>query len=788
MDDKLKNYYRWYESTYALDINLKKLEDKADEDQNKWLKRSVQHFQFNYSSIWRYEVLNSMRYYLFPRKTEYICTSFKITRDSKSSIISTSLDNIQYNTIYAMLYTYIDNDKIKFEFMSACPTFKSADGEYRHRFITVEQMFRTRNNNLAEFELVEEHILKQFKDKVINFETNHIFPRDITNKNIKDLNNEIEKNRLPILLYVSAWAIDFDRYMGKKMENHISEGYREAMFSIYDEKFHKDWTGSIEKEKLNIFMVDLTRFRKDAKQKVPLLELGQKFIPLTIYDVEATDNIKLTPWREVFIASLVGNLVINGITPSVPIFDDWFFIQGNSPAFWDNKVSHIKLDHSKIASDIVKKLEVARHGTYIIDPIKKKEMYLSFSMEGLSEAIDIPMDYAEQEIILADVILCTLTEHSGRTLADIPNLMMLEYYSRTYAGPLFKNYFVFSKFIFEFIYCMFCLNTKLGIVHSDIHLNNATLFIKRPFIDIYTGYSWIINSHVIYNVIKKYYIFPHHGSFSCVIDYSRAFVDRENLAKHFNNVDEIIYHQRMRMLRVFAREIPDFYNDNKDKIQIAILENFDTVYKIFMAIDPYKLTNGLIGLIKINVLGNKVHLEKYGDVDVISEQIILLEKINKISYNYITTNFNHLFNRKLNIDKLENINLIIINECFVNCELENFTPPLHNGEKFITLTDYFSSENEMKHDTRIYDKFPEAVKLDYIIKNKIPTDEIGLKNYEEYKIYLAKESIDKKIEKIQEEFIESKNERRGIVLDEKPEDIKKFKDEKKSINMFYYET
>lgn len=797
MDDKLRKYYKWYEDTYGSIINLKKIEDKADLDQNKWLKKAVQNFSYKYSSIWRHEILSSMRYYLFPKKTEYICTSFKITRTGESSLFKAR--NIQYKTIYALLYTSVQDSKFKFEFVSTCPTFKSADGEYRHRFITVDQVLQTRQNNLEEFEELEDYFLKQLHNEEVLLEVNHIIPdaaEDQKKQIAKSLNKEIDKMRFAITFYLSTWIVDFSRYIDNKMENHLADGFREAMFSHKDIDFQKKWIKKITIEKYNAIAISLIRFKKDLKQRISVLELGQKFIPLTVYDVEDMDNLKLAPWREMYVSSIIGNLVINGISPSFPIFDDWFFIQGNSIDFWDNRVSHIKLDHSEIATEIVKKLETTRKGTYVIDPIKKKEMYLSFSMEGLSEAIEIPMDYAEQEIILADMILCSLTEHVGRTLADIPKLLMIDDYSKVYYGPLFKSFPLFAKYIFDDVYSLFCLNTKLGIVHGDIHLNNTTLFFLRPFINLYTGEWEVINPHVIYRVVDEDYIFPHHGSTSGIIDYSRAFMDREHLLIEFgeDKADEIIYHQRKRMLRVLEREIPDFYGTNADKFQIAMLEDFDTFYKIFTAVDIYKLTRGIMNLVQMDILGNKIHLTKYGDQQVVSKQIIpLLEKINNMAYNYLTINFNHLFNRKLDKDKLPNPNLLIIKECFKFAKLETFEPPIYNGEKFISLVDFFSSDNELKYDSRHYDKFPETIKFDYVIKNKIPAEEMGLKNYQEYQEYLKKEPVEEKLEKIQEDIIEEKAERRGSPIEISTKvptfsDVKKFNDISTDINTYYFET
>lgn len=861
-DDILKEYYRWYEKTYAKVIGLNDFKKRADNLQINWLSESINEFKYEYSSIWRHEVLTNMRFYLYPKKTEYICTSFKITRKAETSIFKAK--NIQYHSIYAILYTSVSFDDssdglsseknnkkskksenvgkpvFKHEFVTVCPTFKSADGEYRHRFISCAQLLGTYDLFKEAYNNVEEHITNQLYEDNILLEANFIIPDFSNNVNIIDkkdkitkaLKKDLDKNRFAILFYISAWIIDFNRFINKRLENHIADGYKEAMFSTNDESFYNKWI-KVYGDKINEMVAKLIRFKKDLKQSVSALEIGQKFVPITISDTEQIGNIKHTPWKEMYINSLLGDLVINGITPSLPIFNDWFLIMGNDFTFWDNRISHLKLDHSEIATDIVKKLEIARKGTYMIDPIKKKEMYLSFNMEGLSEAIDIPMEYAEQQIILSNIILCSLNEHVGKTLADLPSLLMDDNYYKLFYGPLFQNYYLFSKLIFEYIYCLFSLNSFLGIIHGDLHLNNVTLFLKRMFISSKDNKTpLMINPHIIYEVFTKpndfdqksndfdqksdkqteateqgksdIFIFPHFGSTACIIDFSRAFLSYNFLIKHFNEstTEEVIFYQRTRIARTLEREIPDFYQSNKDKIQIALLEDFNSCYKVFMAIDSYKLSKGVISLINFDVLGQKDRVKKYVDYNLVTKSILpLLEKINSISYDYLTSNFISIFNKK-NIDHVENINLIIIKECFKSNHIKNFEPPLHNGVKKITLADYFTNANNIKYNTRNYDDFPETVKFDYIIEHKIPVEQMGIENYENYKKYNEYEPVTIKLNNIKETIIKNKPERRGlnelykndiaknIGVDKhsKKDKAKDFTNESSEIGQFYFET
>jgi hypothetical protein len=759
MDPAIISYYKWYESQYGEVINLNRLKEKADKDQIIWLKKITENFKFPFSSIWRHEVLNNMRYYLFPKKTEQICSSFHIIRMGKSSI--TTIKEVQFNTIYAMLYSSY-NKELEFDFVSACPTFRSADGEYRHRFITYQQFLEVYQERTDAFNLIEDHIIEQMQEKLIEFKVDHIIPDSYKNKKDieKKLENFINNNRLPIIFYLGAWLIDYVKYNENKLENHICDGYKESMFSNTDKDFYQKFTEKINLQIQYAILHQLTRFRKTKEQHHKSLEIGQKFIPLTVYETENADDIKLNPWKEMYVSSIITDLVINGICPSFPVFDDWFFIQGNRPEFWSNRVSHIKLDHSNIAEDAVKKLEIARKDTYVVDTKKKKEIYVSFRMEQLSTYIDMPIKYAEQHMILADVILCSLTEHVGRTIADIPALLEMRDYNFVYVGPIFKNYRLFSKHIFEFLYAMLAMNNKLGIVHGDLHLNNVTMFGKRPFIDPET-YKWFLtNPYIIYNILDNNYIFPHQGVFSCIIDFSRSFIDPEKLEKDFPaNYQDVISNQKSKALRILEHEIPDFYKANETNFKISIIDdNYYKFYKIFMAIDIFKLSKGLLALVQMEVLNKPNRLKIYADEDMLIDKAVpLLRKVNDMSYRFMTTHFDALFNKKFTVP--ENPAGMIINECFKEFLVDNFKPI--PGQE-ITLTDYFSIENTIQYNGRNYDDFPPTIKFDYILKNKIPIEQEGLANYQEYEAYVKKESIAQKIENISDKIKSEKAERRGL--------------------------
>lgn len=749
MDDKIKRYYKHYESQFADIIGLPGLESKAKQKNLDWLVDSCKRFGYPYSSIWRYENLANMKYLVPLRKTDYICTVFKISRKwAKKQTITT----------YAIMYSHIDGKKINHDYVTISPTYKSADGEYRHRFIQVQQLINHRKQHAEMYDDVEQMIAKQAKKGNVSFQTYSFLPDDSKRTSLED---SINNNRFILTFYAAEWFLEYSRAYRNRSENHITPGYQESMFGEDDIKVwnkHKDFLLDISKS--GIFSQGLYRLITKPGQNVLTTELGQKLIPLTVRDVELSDDLRRAPWREMYITSRAGDLVINGICPGAPLMNDWFFIRGMSKEMFDNAVSHVKMDHSATAGDIIKKLEDSRRTTYIIDPIKKNEIYISYRMEGFSSVIEIPMDYAERELVLAPYVLVASEEHLGRTVADIPNMMMFEDYALP-MGPIFKDFNRFSKYIFEFLYNLSCLN-QYGIVHGDLHLNNCTIYEMNVFINRVTKKLDIPNPHIIYESNGSQYIFSTGGRNVALIDFSRAFIWDKNILSQDYNENQIKAYRtnyKERMLNVMKFEFPDFLETHKDDIELAMERHFDEVYKIFQVVDTWKIMSGWEVLLQ-SVLENPKQLETYGNHEMLMNQAMpLVISIKDAAYEFFTTYMLEVLNnpKRVSFD-IPNANKLFIPKYFANFLVERLKPDPNNP---ITLVDYYSDANELRYNTRDYDKFPPTIKFDYVKKHDIHEDDLRIQGYDAHMEYLAKHDPKEEVSEIASDMQESRAERRG---------------------------
>lgn len=770
---KLLKYNYWYVDTFLQSTNVPDFTKRVQKIN--WLKDSLKNMFVKdlkvaspvyYGSIWRHEILDNLKFYITPKKTENIVTVFKMDR-TKSLGHDRSAE---FHTTFAFLYSTEENGKIEHQYVCLGPTFQSADGEYRRRFISYKQFRYVLSQYKELVTTASDQIVKWIDKKMMSINVESFFPRFMQDRQNfvkiqQDFMEKLDTERIIIDIYTAVWLMEYKRYDDGTQENHLVPGYKEAMFSLDDQKFYHQKIKDLPDVVGMRFITEMERVMTYPGKRFYPAYCGQKLIPLRVKDVEESGNIKHTPWREMYIASLVGDLVINAISPSFPIFVDWFFLPTNSPNIWDNKVSHQKLDHSMVATDIVHKLEQARKSTYEFGE-NGDEYYVTYQMEGMSEAIEVPIEYAEKELILAPVTLCSLVEHVGRTFADTIHLVdRPEYYKEL--GPIFTDINIFAKYLFEYIYAIYSMNKHFQIVHTDLHLNNVTFYNVRPFYknrhDPNDNNPIISNAHIIYDLGDKdsgestaatdVYVFPHYGRYSMIIDFSRGIIGREQLMKDFpeHTADQIISNQRKRLFRTIARELPDFVKSHAAELEAFLLQNFDLAFNIYTALDTYKLSRGMI-----SVLSQKTH-----KLNLNPQIMKLLQHVHDMALHVLTVDVQKAFRRE--IKEYDLPNLRILRECFRAFTVDKFDQKAarrDDADKPIAIVDIFQARNELKYDIRKYDKFPPMVKFDYIVDNNIPIDRSGLKNFEKHLKYL-KTDPEEKVRELAQELKDERPIRRG---------------------------
>ena len=493
-------------------------------------------------------------------------------------------------------------------------------------------------------------------------------------------------------------------------------------------------------------------------------------IPLNLKEIQDPLKLRYNSWREYLVSNKCNNLVINCISPSFSIILDWFYIKNSRKGLYDNKTQFDKMKNSELAKNILQTLYEAQRGTYFAaenlktmtksaDKVKK---WISNKFRKLSEKIDESINYSIEEIIMSEVTLAFVNEYIGRTVADTINIIQNSpRYNKVIGYPLDDSgYKFFAKYIFEIIYGLYCINTKLGIIHGDFHLNNATIGLLykevktkpkkndinasnlsdipeelqkelRPKDSINQNKHSIkkgqnedeeeentidklydvedpnkITPYVIYKIDDDKYAFPNNNYFGCLIDFSRCLINPNNykifiderLPSNFSLVsnEEKFISTEIMNLLNLYLQLFPGKQSIKDELIVLFKNYYDAVFKILTSIDMYMFS------VRMNKLLNQI------DYKVSKQALELISNINKITENYISEKMNNLISDPVNYSRkiLEDDfpNLTIIKKYFSNFKFE------YEEKNIKVVNDFYNYNNEFKFSLNSWEEFPDIIK------------------------------------------------------------------------------
>jgi len=740
----------------------------------KWLEPKIQELKDNKynlspsSSFSRTIPIEFAKLYISLDRVDTICTIFKLEKMDLKAIDEG--EQIKKNINYGYLYSSIHDGnnfsikalsqkrksfkhvpKLVHKYICVGPSLESYDGEYRYRFNRPDII-------MAAFEKKDLHDLwvdlhRYMKQKILNenltIYTDYFYPRiAIEEKYNKSLETDIESQNYKDNLLVLSWFMELIHLYQNIQENHINKKFNDIMFSNVnaDIEFMRKMILKYNENTIALFAHSVTHMAVTRISQTPVL--GQKIIPLNLADVQSPLNINGGAWNEIYINEVINTLIVNIISQSFPIYADWFYIKNTSKTLFDNTKIYERMKYSETARWISKKLTEAQRQTYYIgyetDPDGTKR-FATPSFEDLCHHINNNIDLTKS-MSMSNVALCVIGEYVGRTIADVPYLMGK---SPRYA-KVFQNVFrmpYFSKYMFEIIYALYCMNSKCGIIHGDLHLNNATLtqIITHPkeqpdnIVKDHTYVLYVLDSKsidiskhadsftknishdVLYEGImdhknKYQFMFLHEFMYASIIDFSRGMIHPKFLVSDaFQNKDndkKIVMQQKKIYIQSQMNTIISKYSkilnvdyNVKDKLNIGLINNFDSIWKVFTAYDIYMFTDKLMRLLK---------MESKKIIKIDSECISLLKKINNIAFYHLNELIN-IVDQKIPSSEIEYPNYSIIKECFSEYIVDQKMPSI-NREK-MTIGDIYIYSNELKYSLDKFDNFPPYIKEWYGIKD-----------------------------------------------------------------------
>jgi len=736
---ELDNINQTYSDQYYDCLNLDLLTFNSEESaSNEVLTELLESFKEDrdtlYSSKLRFTYNIQQLFYTYRlHKTELMTALFKVSKAGTQSI-------------YAFLYSTFNADSIGIDPTYYCygGTFISQDGEYRKNFRRYRFFDAILEKYADIFAIVEELVLSKMESGELVFSCELYLPDETAQyKNL--LEDFIINKRLAIKFYMMCWISDYHKILHKNIENHINASYQYVMFNIDDVDIYKTVYTQIinlmtandlvpankDTDGMLIYNRFLTKITNDLPVQVNYLNslyTGQKIMPMTSRELDNVGNINYGVWREIYISVLLSQLVVNLISPSFSVFNSWFLISNAHPGLYDNVQQYEKFEQSNVAKNIKTKLRKIDRYNYV-DELAEDNQFISKTVQsspintkfkGLSNHIKRSIRYAESDIILSRNAMVLHSEYVGRTLLDLTLIIENDSVSESFKR-IFTNYDVFAKHLFEFIYAIYCLNTKANLIHGDLHGNNGTIY-ELFLYDLAPDFDQIKAHDRILYILSGledekplYYLFKHSGLYSAIIDVSKSIIgDKKEIKKLYGktNAKEFLRKQNELIVAILADSFPEFINQHRQELLTVLDKQYKQAFKIISAIDVYKICTSIYNIFA-SFSKNVMKTVDKRAVDLCSKcrleaETILLNGLKAL----------------INDNKPADITwpcLQIIKDNFgdflFSAQIKDFAKD-SDGDYITRIVDVFNYNNPIKYKTTDYDLFPPFLKVDTRLKFK----------------------------------------------------------------------
>jgi hypothetical protein len=607
------------------------------------LKYPANKMQWKYSSINKYPMealiaYNNLDVY------NTVTVLYKITNfesDSNNNVVI-------YNTTFLSVNP---KNRSNLYINQMCPSgsILSKNSEYRSGLINWQNFTRFLKNNKSINELFETimmYITEMFHERKNKLTVEFFYPSGKKYSNKKEIEADCSKNM--IQFYAITWIKFYYDLILNVISNNLNNDFKQIMLK-YQIEDKKTFIKILSEYKVE-FEILIYICNNSINEKINLYEnkkLGEKMTILNLAEYTNSFNIEYSAWCELSINSKVSNIVLNKITNGFSLLNNWTFIYAdNISELFDNLEHSDKIKKSKIAVKITDLLtqaqkyakpstvkfnkninSILKNITDSYDSINSREID---TMNVLKNNIKRSINYAKENIILSNVVLNMISEHSGQTFYD--NTFLTGYMFDS------SNYNNFKKYMFQLLYNLYCLNTKIHCIHGDLHLNNITIspmFNKAVKIDIK-------NPQILY-ILEDSYQFNNNFLNLCIIDFNTSIINPDLYdPTEFTNINSIDFNKdnllkiQIKKILTYLFSIKPIYKQYENIITNNMTFHFNEYFKILSALDLYNVSCKLLTFIKIKKVGN-----------VCDSSRDMINSVNKLSDYYLTTVFEKLLNTKI---------------------------------------------------------------------------------------------------------------------------------------------
>lgn len=678
-------------------------------------------------SVRRIQTINTIKYAMTYNTMDMITIVFKLydgmaRKETNYGMIFCEVHDIIPQTLKERISACCISNNVAFQYYSASASYVSCDGEYRSQFTRFVNLCHITQQFSSLFDDVTEYIKQARPKRFWSVYTSYFYPKLEQELRNNEVEFAVRDLLLPHIILSISWFLTIYEELLGITKTHINPQYKEIMLSNAeaDVAYLKqliDKYGATHVEKFhNMLYYNMSNPTIAPSQ----IALGFKMIPLNIRDVQEPIVMRYKqPWREFYITQRAADFVLCGISPSFPIMGDWFYIKNSRKGLYDNASMYERMHNSELVKDILHTLYEAQRGTYFVTEnlgtVEKTDAqirkYISAKFKKLHDKIDEPINYALEDIIMSEVTLAYTSEYVGRTFADtVAMIGSSALYSEMVGHPLQDSgHAYFAKYMFEICYALLCMNTKLGVIHGDLHLNNATIG------KLYTAQSIPEGKKTLsaYQIGKQVWIFPNNGVAAQLIDFSRALLNptmAENIidAGLPSNYKLLDSEERMRLtettnlLNIYIQMFPSKLR-HREELIVIFKNYYQVAFRLLCCIDVYLFTVKLQRLLR-----DKQYVGK--------KATDLVDRIHRQAEQFITVQMNNLIENpaanKRAIEQQDWPMHQLLVACFAEYSVgaadDKAIQQRCSGGQII---DYFCYENPLRYSATAYDTFHPLMKM-----------------------------------------------------------------------------
>jgi len=597
-------------------------------------------------------------------------------------------------TIFGFAYWRRDAPSQLPEYICIAPTYESQDGEYRPRFVRYPEFtaaYEKYASKLAPFEIA---VLELVKTGTLALKL-RVSPENPGG----EIARVSDEARLAVCALTVGLGLDLGRV--GQLDPHTNSSYRKLLVTL---------SAMPALAKLGALYIPTLR---NAYQISSAL-YGQKLVPMTLRETMQPFDYNLAAWRELLVTQLASDLLLNLITPSVAIYNQWSYIEDAGREVFENRAMLERFARSQTSDAVMKHLRAARH------EIAESSLGNYYTTE-LDAHVYESLEYAQSNLTLSGVAILHTMENVGVTFGSLATTARNENPQHRGIAAAVATLDSAAKLFFELAYGVHCIHTKLGVAHTDLHRNNHmvhyTGLVRPPITKVNPKPTPYYDDPVAMYVAgprgeADSFVFPANGIQACIIDFSRAILGpgfRTYLAEGRSPQFVINFYrdQVNRVIRTLHRYAPDYVTTHQDALKAAAIADLESVFAALCAVDFIAIGAGVAAALR-DEIGRTVEGELQEFV-VSEEAIRLATRLEEAGREALITSLHAIVRGKGAKPGLPGA--MILREVFGSWLYSAQNPKDMKGAQ---LVDVYNINNELRYSGRDYERFPPWGRFDEI--------------------------------------------------------------------------